>query len=40
MRVHMDCAGCETKIKKALQKLDGTYPFIHVEAIHGAWING
>ncbi|KAK9267197.1 hypothetical protein L1049_009617 [Liquidambar formosana] len=23
MRVHMDCAGCESKIKKALQKLDG-----------------
>ncbi|KAL9422820.1 hypothetical protein AB3S75_034994 [Citrus x aurantiifolia] len=23
MRVHMDCAGCETKIKKALKKLDG-----------------
>ncbi|KAA8515119.1 hypothetical protein F0562_018298 [Nyssa sinensis] len=23
MRVHMDCPGCESKIKKALQKLDG-----------------
>ncbi|KAJ7968701.1 Heavy metal-associated isoprenylated plant protein [Quillaja saponaria] len=23
MSVHMDCSGCETKIKKALQKLDG-----------------
>ncbi|KAF2305314.1 hypothetical protein GH714_003644 [Hevea brasiliensis] len=23
MRVHMDCAGCEAKIKKALQKLNG-----------------
>ncbi|WCJ27193.1 Heavy metal-associated isoprenylated plant protein 28 [Euphorbia peplus] len=23
MRVHMDCVGCESKIKKALQKLDG-----------------
>ncbi|KAL6333303.1 hypothetical protein AAG906_028486 [Vitis piasezkii] len=23
MRVHMDCAGCESKIRKALQKLDG-----------------
>ncbi|XP_058092326.1 heavy metal-associated isoprenylated plant protein 28-like [Magnolia sinica] len=23
MRVHMDCAGCESKIKKALQKLEG-----------------
>ncbi|XP_037494824.1 heavy metal-associated isoprenylated plant protein 28 isoform X2 [Jatropha curcas] len=23
MRVHMDCPGCETKIKKALQKVDG-----------------
>ncbi|XP_050224201.1 heavy metal-associated isoprenylated plant protein 28-like [Mercurialis annua] len=23
MRVHMDCAGCESKIKKALQKLHG-----------------
>ncbi|XP_065879582.1 heavy metal-associated isoprenylated plant protein 28-like [Euphorbia lathyris] len=23
IRVHMDCVGCETKIKKALQKLDG-----------------
>ncbi|KAF8409042.1 hypothetical protein HHK36_005114 [Tetracentron sinense] len=23
MRVHMDCAGCESKIKKALQKIDG-----------------
>ncbi|KAJ8761371.1 hypothetical protein K2173_001501 [Erythroxylum novogranatense] len=23
MRVHMDCAGCETKIKKALHKLKG-----------------
>ncbi|KAK3183269.1 hypothetical protein Dsin_030555 [Dipteronia sinensis] len=23
MRVHMDCAGCESMIKKALQKLDG-----------------
>lgn len=25
MRVHMDCAGCESKIRKALQKLDGMY---------------
>ena len=23
MIVHMDCAGCESKIKKALNKLDG-----------------
>ncbi|GLU22867.1 hypothetical protein SLE2022_389100 [Rubroshorea leprosula] len=23
MRVHMDCPGCEAKIKKSLQKLDG-----------------
>ncbi|KAK6162651.1 hypothetical protein DH2020_002492 [Rehmannia glutinosa] len=23
MRVHMDCAGCESKIKKALQKVKG-----------------
>ncbi|KAJ7947083.1 Heavy metal-associated isoprenylated plant protein [Quillaja saponaria] len=23
MSVHMDCAGCESKIKKALRKLDG-----------------
>ncbi|XP_027109673.1 heavy metal-associated isoprenylated plant protein 29-like [Coffea arabica] len=23
MRVHMDCPGCESKIKKALRKLDG-----------------
>ncbi|KAG9148135.1 hypothetical protein Leryth_025841 [Lithospermum erythrorhizon] len=23
IRVHMDCAGCERKIKKALQKIDG-----------------
>ncbi|KAJ6377283.1 hypothetical protein OIU76_026288 [Salix suchowensis] len=23
MRVHMDCAGCETNIRKAIQKLDG-----------------
>ncbi|KAF8391231.1 hypothetical protein HHK36_023533 [Tetracentron sinense] len=23
MRVHMDCGGCESRIKKALQKLDG-----------------
>ncbi|XP_031129611.1 heavy metal-associated isoprenylated plant protein 29 [Ipomoea triloba] len=23
MRVHMDCPGCESKIKKALKKLDG-----------------
>ncbi|KAA8519668.1 hypothetical protein F0562_013887 [Nyssa sinensis] len=23
LRVHMDCPGCERKIKKALQKLDG-----------------
>ncbi|KAJ4981338.1 hypothetical protein NE237_032175 [Protea cynaroides] len=23
MRVHMDCAGCENKIKKALKKLEG-----------------
>ncbi|XP_057506067.1 heavy metal-associated isoprenylated plant protein 28-like [Actinidia eriantha] len=23
MRVHMDCAGCESKIRKALQKLKG-----------------
>ncbi|XP_021907774.1 heavy metal-associated isoprenylated plant protein 28 isoform X2 [Carica papaya] len=25
MRVHMDCAGCESKIRKALQKLDGIH---------------
>ena len=24
MKVYMDCAGCETKIRKAIQKLDGT----------------
>ncbi|KAI3854851.1 hypothetical protein MKX03_004152 [Papaver bracteatum] len=23
LRVHMDCAGCESKIRKALQKLEG-----------------
>ncbi|XP_077249571.1 heavy metal-associated isoprenylated plant protein 28-like [Tasmannia lanceolata] len=23
MRMHMDCAGCESRIKKALQKLEG-----------------
>uniref|UniRef100_A0A6M2ERY4 HMA domain-containing protein n=1 Tax=Populus davidiana TaxID=266767 RepID=A0A6M2ERY4_9ROSI len=23
MKVYMDCAGCETKIRKAIQKLDG-----------------
>ncbi|KAH7838130.1 hypothetical protein Vadar_022393 [Vaccinium darrowii] len=23
MNVHMDCPGCESKIKKALQKMDG-----------------
>ncbi|XP_077211514.1 heavy metal-associated isoprenylated plant protein 28-like [Tasmannia lanceolata] len=23
MRVHMDCAGCESRIKKSLQKLEG-----------------
>lgn len=25
MKVHMDCAGCQSKIKKALQKLHGTF---------------
>lgn len=27
MLVHIDCAGCETKIKKALRKLKGIYTY-------------
>jgi copper chaperone CopZ len=27
MIVPMDCAGCESKIKKALHKLDGNFNF-------------
>lgn len=25
--MHMDCPGCESKIRKALHKLDGIIPF-------------
>ena len=26
MMVHMDCAGCGSRLKKALEKLDGMLP--------------
>lgn len=36
MIVHMDCPGCETKIKKALSKLKGIFTETHDACtIHG-----
>lgn len=34
MSVHMDCPGCESKIKKALQKLDGKKFFLFLAQSH------
>lgn len=31
MRVHMDCPGCENKVREALQKLKGTHTYIYIK---------
>jgi hypothetical protein len=38
MKVYMDCAGCETKIRKAIQKLDGASHYIYVTFISNIYI--
>jgi hypothetical protein len=38
MKVYMDCAGCETMIRKAIQKLDGTYVALYVTFISNIYI--
>lgn len=35
MRVHMDCAGCESKVRKTLQKMKGIY--IYKQKVNEPW---
>lgn len=30
MRVHMDCPGCESKVRTALEKLKGTFSYTYI----------